>query len=294
MASTSNPELNTSRNYRQWLTETFDGHEMLDDELSDSNLDGNGNLINPLDQHFPMTMEHREPYIGMEFESAEDAREFYEIIWAFVTRIMYGRHMGFTIRNNRTRRSLKDNSIIGREFVCSKEGFRAEKYTKKETRVFTSRPATREGCNAMLRIAAKDGGKWVIYGFVKEHNHVLNPSKVPPRRSHRIAFCEVWSISAMYKLVLGLCISVYFCFKQKKIKGEEICYGPGLWIKLQSDEKDLKIRELSTELHREKKKSAAYQEQLQMVLNYIEEHTQRLSLKVNLVSNNLRELEYED
>ncbi|MBA0724953.1 hypothetical protein Golax_021590 [Gossypium laxum] len=241
MASTSNPELNTSRNYRQWLTETFDGHEMLDDELSDSNLDGNGNLINPLDQHFPMTMEHREPYIGMEFESAEDAREFYE---------MYGRHMGFTIRNNRTRRSLKDNSIIGREFVCSKEGFRAEKYMKKETRVFTSRPATREGCNAMLRIAAKDGGKWVIYGFVKEHNHVLNPSKIPPRRSHRIAFCE--------------------------------------------DEKDLKIRELSTELHREKKKSAAYQEQLQMVLNYIEEHTQRLSLKVNLVSNNLRELEYED
>ncbi|MBA0779920.1 hypothetical protein Gotri_004095 [Gossypium trilobum] len=205
MASTSNPELNTSRNYRQWLTETFDGHEMLDDELSDSNLDGNGNLINPLDQHFPMTMEHREPYIGMEFESAEDAREFYE---------MYGRRMGFTIRNNRTRRSLKDNSIIGRE------------------------------------IAAKDGGKWVIYGFVKEHNHVLNPSKIPPRRSHRIAFCE--------------------------------------------DEKDLKIRELSTELHREKKKSAAYQEQLQMVLNYIEEHTQRLSLKVNLVSNNLRELEYED
>ncbi|KAA3480194.1 far1-related sequence 5-like protein [Gossypium australe] len=261
MASTSNPELNTSRNYRQWLTETFDGHEMLDDELSDSNLDGKGNLINPLDQDFPMTMEHREPYIGMEFESAEDAREFYE---------MYGRLMGFTIRNNRTRRSLKDNSIIGREFVCSKEGFRAEKYTKKETRVFTSRPATREGCNAMLRIAAKDGGKWVIYGFVKEHNHVLNPSKIPPRRSHRIAFCE------------------------KKIKGEEICYGPGLWIKLQSDEKDLKIRELSTELHREKKKSAAYQEQLQMVLNYIEEHTQRLSLKVKLVSNNLRELEYED
>ncbi|XP_039033733.1 uncharacterized protein LOC120169683 [Hibiscus syriacus] len=102
----------------------------------------------------------------------------------------------------------------------------------------------------MLRIAAKDGGKWVIYGFIKEHNHELNPSKIPPRWSHRIAFCE--------------------------------------------DEKDLKIRELSAELHREKKKSAAYQEQLQMVLNYIGEHTRRLSLKVNSVSNNLRELESED
>ncbi|XVF29367.1 hypothetical protein REPUB_Repub15cG0115000 [Reevesia pubescens] len=60
------------------------------------------------------------------------------------------------------------------------------------------------------------------------------------------------------------------------------------------DEKDLKIRELSIELHREKKKSAAYQEQLQMVLKHIEEHTQRLSLKVDAVSNNLRELESED
>ncbi|XVF37703.1 hypothetical protein REPUB_Repub20aG0032400 [Reevesia pubescens] len=241
MASSSSQGLNLSRNYRQWLAETFDGHETLDDELSDSNLDGNSNLINPLVQNFPMNLEPGEPYIGLEFESAEDAREFYEI---------YGRHMGFTIRNNRTRRSLKDNSIIGREFVCSKEGFRAEKHTKRENRVFPSRPPTREGCNAMLRIAAKDGGKWVIYGFVKEHNHELNPSKIPPRRSHRIAFCE--------------------------------------------DEKDLKIRELSTELHREKKKSAVYQEQLQMVINYIEEHTQRLSLKVDAVSNNLRELESED
>ncbi|KAK6255381.1 hypothetical protein QUC31_017052 [Theobroma cacao] len=241
MASTSGQGLNSSRNYRQWLAETFDGHETLDDELSDSNVDGNGNLINPLDQNFPMTLEAGEPYTGMEFESAEAAREFYE---------MYGRRMGFTIRNNRTRRSLKDNSIIGREFVCSKEGFRAEKYTKREYRVCPSRPATREGCNAMLRIAAKDGGKWVIYGFIKEHNHELNPSKIPPRRSHRIAFCE--------------------------------------------DEKDLKIRELSTELHREKKKSAAYLEQLQMVLKYVEEHTQRLSLKVDVVSGNLRELESVD
>ena len=182
MASTSVQGLDSSRNYRQWLAETFDGHEMLDDELSDSNVDENGNLINPSDQNFPMALAAGEPYIGMEFESAEDAREFYEL---------YGRRMGFTIRNNRTRRSLKDNSIIGREFVCSKEGFRAEKHTKRENRVLPSRPATREGCNAMLRIAAKDGGKWVIYGFIKEHNHELNPSKIPPRRSHGIAFCEV-------------------------------------------------------------------------------------------------------
>lgn len=60
------------------------------------------------------------------------------------------------------------------------------------------------------------------------------------------------------------------------------------------DEKDLKIRELSTELHREKKKSAACQKQLQMVLTYIEEHTQRLSLKAEVVANKVKELESEE
>ncbi|XP_044498142.1 protein FAR1-RELATED SEQUENCE 3-like isoform X1 [Mangifera indica] len=240
MASTSGQEFSSNRSYRRWLAETFDGHETGDDDLS-GNLDGNDCFIQSSDPSFPLTSDPPEPCIRMEFESAEEAREFYE---------MYGRRMGFTIRNNRTRRSLKDNSIIGREYVCSKEGFRAEKYANRESRVFPSRPATREGCNAMLRIAAKDGGKWVIYGFVKEHNHELNPSKIPPRRSHRIAFSE--------------------------------------------DEKDLQIRQLSTELHREKKKSAAYQEQLCLVLKYIEEHTQQLALKVNVVTSNMRELESEE
>lgn len=240
MASTSGQGFRSNRNYRCWLTENFDGHETADDELSDD-LDGNDNMIQPSLQTFPLDLEPLEPFVGMEFELAEDAREFYE---------MYGRRMGFTIRNNRTRRSLKDNSIIGREFVCSKEGFRIEKYANRRNGIPPSRRATREGCNAMMRIAAKDGGKWVIYGFVKEHNHELNPSKIPPRRSHRIAFCE--------------------------------------------DEKDLKVRELTMELHREKKKSAAYQQQLQLVLKYIEEHTQRLSLKAEVVTSNMRELESEE
>ncbi|XP_058181520.1 protein FAR1-RELATED SEQUENCE 5-like [Rhododendron vialii] len=234
MASTSGQEFNSNRTYRSWLAETFDGHETAEDDLL-AYPNGHNDNMEPCIGNLPTSLEPLEPYVGMEFESAEDARAFYE---------MYGRHLGFTIRNNRTRRSLKDSSIIGREFVCSKEGFR-----KREKRIIPSRPATREGCNALLRIAAKDGGKWVIYGFVKEHNHELNPSKVPPRRSHRVAFSE--------------------------------------------DEKDLKIRELSTELHRERKRSAAYQEQLQMVLKYVEEHTQRLSLNVQAVLNQVRQIESE-
>ncbi|CAL5390085.1 unnamed protein product [Camellia sinensis] len=180
MASTSDQGYNSNRICRRWLAETFDGHDTAEDDLSD-NVNGNDDIIKPSNENLPLNLEPLEPYIGMEFESAEDAREFYE---------MYGRRVGFTMRNNRTRRSLKDNSIIRRQFVCSKEGFRADKYAHRENRSLPSMPATREGCNAMLRIAAKDGGKWVIYGFVKEHNHELNPSKVPPRRSHRVAFYE--------------------------------------------------------------------------------------------------------
>ncbi|XP_059283742.1 protein FAR1-RELATED SEQUENCE 5-like [Lycium ferocissimum] len=205
----------------QWLAETFEGHDTADDELSGS-ININDDIHQPSLLNFPLSLEPLEPYVGMEFESAEDAREFYEL---------YGRRMGFTIRNNRTRRSLKDNSIIGREFVCSKEGFRSQKHVN--NRGLPSQPATREGCNAMLRIAAKEGGKWVIYAFVKEHNHELNPSKIPSRRSHRIALCE-------------------------------------------------------------KKISAAYQEKLQTILRYIEEHTQRLSINVAAVFSNVRELEAEE
>ncbi|KAE8696311.1 Far-red impaired responsive family protein isoform 1 [Hibiscus syriacus] len=175
-------ELTGKLRVRKRLSTSY--HEQLEafvKEVEDHNYDISMKVQRTLDNLKRFDAEAKELLSGLEFESAEDARELYE---------MYGRRMSFTIRNNRTRRSLKDNSITGREFVCSKEGFRVEKCTKKGTRVFQSRPATREGCDAMLRIAAKDWGKWVIYGFIKEHTHELNPSKIPPRPSHQIAFCE--------------------------------------------------------------------------------------------------------
>lgn len=42
-------------------------------------------------------------------------------------------------------------------------------------------------CPAMLRLALKDGVKWVITKFIEEHNHgLLSPSKVPWRGSTKI------------------------------------------------------------------------------------------------------------
>ncbi|KAF8402298.1 hypothetical protein HHK36_013250 [Tetracentron sinense] len=407
MARTSDQGFDSNESDKGWHAETFNDREMAEDELSE-NLDScstrSDDMVPPSIEKLPLSLEPLEPYIGMEFESADDAREFYE---------NYGRRTGFTIRNNRIRRSHKDNSIIGWEFVCSKEGFRAEKYVNRENRFLPPRPITREGCNAMVRIAVKDGGNWFIYGFVREHNHELNPSKVPPRRSHKIAYNEdekdlkIRELSRELHLDGELCAGedaeliqsssgkelvvfegdeniepymgmefeseeaakVYYdtyatrmgfvmrvdAFRRSLRDGKVICRRlvcnkegfrkirpkrsesrkpraitregckamimvkrekTGKWVVTKfikehnhplvvssgntrrslllsqtPDEKDRKIRELSTELHRERKRSAAYQEQLDMVLKDIEEHTQHLSRNIEDIVQNVKDIE---
>ncbi|XP_060172022.1 protein FAR1-RELATED SEQUENCE 5-like [Lycium barbarum] len=97
--------------------------------------------------------ETAEPYTGMNFSSLEDARDFY---------YEYAKRTGFTIRTNRIRHSLKNMAVIGRDFVCSREGFRAAKHALRKDRVLPPKPVTREGCKAMILLAARDGGKWVV------------------------------------------------------------------------------------------------------------------------------------
>ncbi|ESR61214.1 FAR1 domain-containing protein [Citrus sinensis] len=186
-----------------------------------------------------------EPYIGLEFKSRDDAREFY---------VAYGRRTGFTVRIHHNRRSRINNVVIGQDFVCSKEGFREKKYMYRKDRVLPPPPITREGCPAMLRLALRDGDKWVVTKFIKEHNHeLMSPSKVPWRGSTKNFISE--------------------------------------------DEKDRRIRELTIELNNErqrfKRRCAAYQEQLNMVFKFVEEHTDHLSGRVKDIVDNIRELEDE-
>lgn len=53
-----------------------------------------------------------EPHVGLEFDSAEDAQEFYNL---------YAAQAGFKIRIGQLYRSRVDGSVISRRFVCSKE-----------------------------------------------------------------------------------------------------------------------------------------------------------------------------
>ncbi|KAF5457671.1 hypothetical protein F2P56_021757 [Juglans regia] len=110
-----------------------------------------------------------EPMLGMEFTTEDDARNFYNV---------YAKQTGFSICVNSYYRSKKDNSIISREFCCSKEGFRRERSAKKvvlgdDTKRRCVRPITREGCKALMTVRKRDNGKWYVAKLEKNHNHEL-------------------------------------------------------------------------------------------------------------------------
>ncbi|XP_028757202.1 protein FAR1-RELATED SEQUENCE 5 isoform X2 [Neltuma alba] len=189
--------------------------------------------------------ETSEPFVGMEFNSRDEARDFY---------IAYDRQIGFAVRIHHNRRSRVNNQVIGQDFVCSKEGFHGKKYVYRKDRVLPSPPVTREGCQAMIRLAFRDGGRWVFTKFVEEHCHkLMSPRKVPWRGSAKHFISE--------------------------------------------DEKDKRIRELSLELYNErqkcKRRCAAYEKQLNMILNELERHTENISKKIADVVKSVREIEEE-
>ncbi|KAA8528864.1 hypothetical protein F0562_036219 [Nyssa sinensis] len=115
-----------------------------------------------------------EPYEGMEFDSEQAARIFYN---------SYARRIGFSTRVSVYQRSRRDGSIICRQIVCSREGFRRKGGENKSKR---QRTVTRVGCKAQMTVKKQSSGKWAVTKLVKEHNHELvPPDKVHCLRSHR-------------------------------------------------------------------------------------------------------------
>ncbi|XP_057484259.1 protein FAR1-RELATED SEQUENCE 5-like isoform X2 [Actinidia eriantha] len=177
-----------------------------------------------------------EPFVGMEFESEEAAKVFYD---AYATRF------GFIMRVDAFRRSMRDGKVVWRRLVCNKEGFRKHRPRRSENR--KPRAITREGCKAMIVVKKEKTGKWVVTRFVKEHNH---PLVIPPANNRR-----------------------------------------SVLLSQTPDEKDVKIRELTAELQRERKRSAAIQEQLDMVLKDMEEHSNHMSRNIDDIVQSMREIE---
>ncbi|KAM6549437.1 hypothetical protein CsatB_021113 [Cannabis sativa] len=141
----------------------------------------------------------RLPTLGMEFSSEDDARNFYNA---------YAKEIGFSVRVNSYYRSKKDNSIISREFCCSKEGFRRDRRAKRKgsgsdldtvcngVKRRRCRPITREGCKALMTVRKRDDGKWFVAKLEKEHNHELvTPTMRQFLRSHKLECDQNKSLS---------------------------------------------------------------------------------------------------
>ncbi|XP_062093424.1 protein FAR1-RELATED SEQUENCE 5-like [Humulus lupulus] len=115
------------------------------------------------------------PKVGMEFNTEEEAYNFYNA---------YAYKIGFSIRRSKMHKDLLDGRIIDRIFCCSCEGHREK--DKRDVIVKSHRAETRFGCLARMKINSRQNSKYRVVDFVMEHTHVTSsPSKSHLHRSQR-------------------------------------------------------------------------------------------------------------
>lgn len=114
-----------------------------------------------------------EPHDGMEFESHEAAYSFYK---------EYAKSAGFGTAKLSSRRSRASKEFIDAKFSCIRYGNKQQ-----SDDAINPRPSPKIGCKASMHVKRRQGGKWYVYCFVKEHNHELLPAQAHFFRSHRNA-----------------------------------------------------------------------------------------------------------
>ena len=103
------------------------------------------------------------PQVGMEFETLEAAWKYW---------VNYGKKMGFSVWKHYLNKSKIDGEITSSRFLCAKEGIRKEDKRDQLTR--HHREETRTNCLVRLGVSlVRETGKYKVYDFVLEHNHVL-------------------------------------------------------------------------------------------------------------------------
>ncbi|CAI9754133.1 unnamed protein product [Fraxinus pennsylvanica] len=98
------------------------------------------------------------PAIGMEFESYDDAYNYYNC---------YAREIGFSVRVKNSWFKRNSREKYGAVLCCSSQGF------KRVKDVNHLRKETRTGCPAMIRMRLLDSKRWRILEVSLEHNHLL-------------------------------------------------------------------------------------------------------------------------
>ncbi|KAF5466789.1 hypothetical protein F2P56_016684 [Juglans regia] len=114
--------------------------------------------------------EYPPPVVGMEFESYDDAYNFYNC---------YAKELGFAIRvkSSWTKRNSKEKR--GAVLCCNCEGFK----TIKEAN--SRRKETRTGCLAMIRLRLVESNRWRVDEVKLEHNHSFDPERAQNSKSHK-------------------------------------------------------------------------------------------------------------
>ncbi|XP_027338246.1 uncharacterized protein LOC113852205 [Abrus precatorius] len=98
------------------------------------------------------------PAVGMEFESYDDAYNYY---------ICYAKEVGFRVRVKNSWFKRNSREKYGAVLCCSSQGF------KRIKDVNHLRKETRTGCPAMIRMRLVESLRWRILEVSLEHNHML-------------------------------------------------------------------------------------------------------------------------
>lgn len=110
------------------------------------------------------------PTVGLEFDSFDEAYDFYNI---------YGKEQGFGIRVSNSWFRSKRKERYRAKLSCSSAGF------KKKSEANNPRPETRTGCPAMIVIKLVDSQRWRIVELELEHNHPVSPQIKRFYKSHK-------------------------------------------------------------------------------------------------------------
>lgn len=139
---------------------SLSGEQMLDGECSLIQKDGNS-AVAELDGQNEVAEGRKEfvaPAVGMEFESYDDAYNYYNC---------YAKEVGFRVRVKNSWFKRNSREKYGAVLCCSSQGFKRIKDVNR------LRKETRTGCPAMIRMRLVDSKRWRVLEVTHEHNHLL-------------------------------------------------------------------------------------------------------------------------
>jgi zinc finger SWIM domain-containing protein 3 len=148
----------------------------LDVVLEDDEAEKEGENQREMEEDGDNIVEQIRPYTGMEFQTSDEAFNFYN---------SYAGQVGFSARKDTCAKSK--NGVSSMRFCCSKEGFSKRQIVRQQSMGITTdhktpereNGSTRTGCKAYLTIKVLKMGIWQVSVFNEEHNHplILSPSK---------------------------------------------------------------------------------------------------------------------